>query len=91
MKFYTELDTFNHIFGYENVFARGLARGVAPLVKFGTAFISSKLSQLESPKFYKHFGNVKIFPLRGVSGAQHPLVKIWDIVYISETIRERRT
>ena len=27
------------------------------------------------------------FSLGGVQGAQHPLVKIWDTVYISETIR----
>ena len=30
---------------------------------------------------------MKIFSLGGVQGAQHPLVKIWDIVYISETMK----
>ena len=33
----------------------------------------------------------KIFSLGGVQGAQHHLVKIWDTVYISETIRARKS
>ena len=33
----------------------------------------------------------KIISLWGVQGAQHPLVKIWDTVYISETIRARKS
>jgi len=33
----------------------------------------------------------KIFSLWGVQGAQHPLVKIWDTVYTSETIRARKS
>ena len=34
---------------------------------------------------------VKNFSLGGVQEAQHPLVKIWDTVYISETIRARKS
>ena len=45
--------------GYDGVPKKGRARGTTPLVKIGTPFISPKLSQLESPKFYKHLGSVK--------------------------------
>ena len=31
------------------------------------------------------------FSLGGVQGAQHPIVKIWDTVYISETITARKS
>ena len=62
--------------------------------RFGTPFISSKLSQLESPKFYKHLGSVnysfsdvKIFPLGGVSGVQHPLMQIWEPHHIPSYLR----
>ena len=38
-----------------------------------------------------HFLGMKIFSLGGVQGAQHRLVKIWDTVYISETITARKS
>ena len=34
--------------------------------------------------------STKIFSLGGVQGTQHPLVKIWDTVYISGSIRARK-
>jgi len=33
---------------------------------------------------------MKIFPLGGVSGVQHPLLSIWDPYNILETIRARK-
>ena len=48
-------------------------------------------------KFYIHLDRfnhnfwVRNFFRQGVQGAQHPLVKIWDTVYISETIRARKS
>jgi len=65
------------------LFSLGGVQGAQhPLVKFGTPFISPKLSERGSPKFYEHLGsvkygtlsNVKIFPLGSVWGAQHLLM-----------------
>ena len=48
-------------------------------------------------KFYTHLeGSITLFRYEnffvwGVQGAQHPLVNIWDTVYISETIRARKS
>ena len=49
LKFYTHLDGFNRIFGYEIVFARGRARGAAPLVKIlDTVYISETITARKS-------------------------------------------
>ena len=34
---------------------------------------------------------MNFFSIGSAQGAQHPLVKIWDTVYISETIRARKS
>ena len=59
--------------------------------------ISLELSDTESLNFtHIYTGSTtlygyKNFSFGGVQGGQHPLVKVWDTVYISETIRARKS
>ena len=64
LKFHTFRQVQPH-FLFMNIFSLGSMQGAQhPLWKFGTLFISPKLSQLESPKFHKHLGSVKYsFPM----------------------------